>query len=91
MPERISKMVSAIQHLFQDMGVEVAEERVIQFIVQEIHGGSTLQEALDEPYVVNNTSPEWRREILDRPEIIKAVEDEMEKVLGTPPGGQVSD
>lgn len=91
MPERISKMVNAIQHLFQDMGVEVAEERVLQFIVQEIHAGKSVEEAMNEPYVANNTSPEWRREILDRPEIIKAVEEEMEKVFGSSPGGQGSD
>jgi predicted RNA binding protein with dsRBD fold (UPF0201 family) len=90
-PEKISKMVNAIQHLFQDMGVEVAEERVLQFIVQEIHGGKSLTEALKEPYVENNTTPEWRREILDRPEIIQAVEEEMEKVFKSPPGGQGSD
>lgn len=90
MPERISKMVHAIQHLFQDMGVEVGEERVLQFIVQEIHAGKSLQEAMAEPYVVNNATPEWRREVLDRPEIIKAVEEEMEKVFGSS-GGQGSD
>lgn len=91
MPERISKMVNAIQHLFQDMGVEVAEERVLQFIVQEIHAGKSLEEALHEPYVENNTTREWRREILDRPEIIRAVEEEMEKTFGSSPGGQDSD
>jgi gamma-glutamyltranspeptidase len=73
------------------MGVEVAEERVLQFIVQEIHAGKSLDEALKEPYVENNTTPEWRREILERPEIIQAVEEEMEKAFGSPPGGQGSD
>jgi predicted RNA binding protein with dsRBD fold (UPF0201 family) len=90
-PERITKVVNAIQHLFQDMGVEVAEERVLQFIVQEIHAGKGLAEAMKEPYVENNTTPEWRREILERPEIIQAVEEEMEKAFESPPGGQDSD
>jgi gamma-glutamyltranspeptidase len=84
-------MVKAIQHLFEDMGVEVAEERVLQFIVQEIHSGKSVEEAMHEPYVENNTSPEWRRLVLERPEIIQAVEAEMEKTFGTSPGGNDSD
>lgn len=81
MPERFAKLVNAIQHLFEDMGVDVVEERVLRFLLQEIHCGKTVEEALDEPYVVNNTKPAWRREILQRPEVIKAVEEEVEKTF----------
>lgn len=88
MPERISRIVKAIERLFKDMGVEVVEERVVQFIVQEIHSGKTLEEALNEPYVVNNTNPLWRREILERPEVINAVNEELEKAFGAPGGGE---
>jgi gamma-glutamyltranspeptidase len=86
-PERITKMVSAIQRLFADMGVEIVEERMLRFIVQEIHNGKSLQEALNEPYVLNNTKPEWRRQILDRPEIVHAVEEELEKTFKSQEGG----
>lgn len=86
MPERIAKLVRSIQHLFEDMGVDVVGERMIRFIVQEIHDGKTLEEALHEPYIVNNTSPEWRKEILERPEVIKAVEEEMEKTFESKEG-----
>lgn len=82
MPERIAKMVRSIQRLFEDMGVDVVEERMIRFIVQEIHNGKTLEEAMEEPYVRNNTSSDWRKEILDRPEVVRAVEEEMEKTFG---------
>ena len=81
MPERIAKMVRSIQRLFEDMGVDVVEERMIRFIVQEIHNGKSLEEALDEPYVRNNTSSDWRKEILERPEVVRAVEEEMQKVF----------
>ena len=81
MPERFTKLVRAIQHLFEDMGVDVVEERVLRFILQDIHCGKTLKEALDEPYVLNNTKPAWRREILERPEVIKAINEEVEKTF----------
>ena len=81
MPERFAKLVNAVQHLFEDMGVDVVEERVLRFLLQEIHCGKTLEDALDEPYVVNNTTPAWRREVLERPEVINAVEEEVEKTF----------
>jgi predicted RNA binding protein with dsRBD fold (UPF0201 family) len=87
-PERIAKIVKAIQHLFEDMGIEVVDERMTQFIVQEIHSGKTLEEALKEPYVLNNSTPQWRREVLERPEVIKAVEEELEKAFGVSGGGE---
>lgn len=88
MPERFAKLVNAIERLFADMGVGVVGERVVQFIVHEIHAGKTLAEALEEPYVVNNTTPEWRREILQRPEIVNAVEEELEKAFGVTGGDE---
>lgn len=81
MPQRFAKLVGAIQHLFEDMGVDVVEERVLNFILQEIHCGKTLEEALAEAYVVNNTKQAWRREILERPEIVKAVEEEVDRTF----------
>jgi hypothetical protein len=90
-PERIAKMVSAIQRLFADMGVDVVEERMLRFIVQEIHNGKSLEEALNEPYITNNTRPEWRKEILERPEVVRAVEEEMEKTFKGHGGGSGSD
>ena len=88
MPERIARIVKAIQRLLEDMGIKVVEERIIQFIVNEIHAGKTLEEAMSEPYVVNNTSAEWRRQVLERPEIVQAVEEEMAKAFGASGGGE---
>lgn len=76
MPDRV---VPAIERLLEDLGVDIVEERVLRFVVQEIHDGRSLEEALAEPYVLNNTTDVWRREILERPEVVKAVEEEIEK------------
>lgn len=91
MPERLAKMVRAIQRLFEDMGVDVVEERMIRFILQEIHEGKSLKEAMAEPYIVNNTSKEWRHEVLERPEVIRAVEEEVAKTFQSRGGGSGSD
>lgn len=85
--ERYSGLVKAIESLFRDLGVDIVEERVTRFVLQEIHAGKSLEESLKEPYVINNTTPEWRRQVLEQPEIIKAVEEEIEKSFRTRGGG----
>ena len=78
MPDRV---VTAIERLLEDLGVDIVEARVLRFVVQEIHDGKTLEQALAEPYVINNTTEVWRREMLERPEVVKAVEEEIEKAF----------
>lgn len=49
------------------------EERVAQYVIREHDRGRTLAEILEDKYVVNRLSPEQRKRLLDRPEIIQAV------------------
>ena len=51
-----------------------SEERVAQYVVREHDRGRSLNEILEDKYVVNRlTSPEQRARLLDRPEILHAV------------------
>jgi hypothetical protein len=49
------------------------EDRVAQYVIREHDRGRTLAEILEDKYVVNRLSPEQRKRLLDRPEIIQAV------------------
>jgi hypothetical protein len=49
------------------------EERVAQYVIREHDRGRTLAEILEDKYVLNRLSPEQRKRLLDRPEIIQAV------------------
>ena len=54
------------------------EERVAQYVVREHDRGRSLQEILEDKYVVNRLpSPEQRSRLLDRPEIVHAVGGDM--------------
>jgi hypothetical protein len=50
-----------------------AEERVAQYVVREHDRGRSLSEILEDKYVVNRLSPDQRRRLLDRPEVLQAV------------------
>jgi hypothetical protein len=50
------------------------EERVAQYVIREHDRGRSLNEILEDKYVVNRlTSPEQRARLLDRPDVLHAV------------------
>ncbi|HLB03708.1 MAG TPA: hypothetical protein VJK66_01700, partial [Gaiellaceae bacterium] len=55
----------------------VGEERVAQYVIREHDRGRTLNEILEDKYVVNRLSAEQRKRLLDRPEILHAVGEDM--------------
>jgi hypothetical protein len=48
-------------------------DRVAQYVVREHDRGRTLADILEDKYVVNRLSPEQRKRLLDRPEVVQAV------------------
>jgi hypothetical protein len=53
------------------------EERVAAYIIREHERGRTLTEILEDPYVRNRTTPNERDRLLDRPELIRALGDDV--------------
>ena len=50
------------------------EERVAQYVIREHDRGRSLNDILEDKYVINRlTSPEQRARLLDRPEVLHAV------------------
>jgi hypothetical protein len=49
------------------------EERIAQYVIREHRRGRPLQEILQDNYVTNRCTPEQIRRLLDRPEVIHAV------------------
>jgi hypothetical protein len=50
-----------------------SSERVSAYILREHERGRTLEDILDDPYVVNRCSEQEIARVLDRPEIIEAL------------------
>ena len=54
------------------------EERVAQYVIREHDRGRSLNDILEDKYVINRlTSPEQRARLLDRPEVLHAVGGDM--------------
>jgi hypothetical protein len=54
------------------------EERVAQYVIREHDRGRSLSEIMEDKYVVNRLqTPQQRARLLDRPEIVHAVGEDM--------------
>jgi hypothetical protein len=70
MQRLLTLLRSPFSFLFASSG---AEDRVAAYVVREHGRGRSLNDILDDPYVRNRLSDEQRRRLLDRPEVIRAV------------------
>ena len=53
------------------------EERVSAYVIREHERGRALKEILEDPYVRNRCSPQEIERLLDRPELIRALGDDV--------------
>jgi hypothetical protein len=64
------------------------EERMAQYVIREHHKGRSLEEILEDPYVTNRCTPQETARLLDRPELIRALgEDVAASAKQTLPAG----
>jgi hypothetical protein len=77
MGERIERVVRGVQELFKDLAVGAREERVVNYLVTELHKGRNFDDILSDPYIVNNTDAEDRARLLENPEALRQIEDKM--------------
>lgn len=52
------------------------EERLAAYVIREHDRGRTLEEILQDRYILNRTTPQQRERLLDRPEVIRALGDD---------------
>jgi hypothetical protein len=53
------------------------EERVAAYVIREHDRGRSLSEIVQDPYVRNRLTPQETARLLDRPDVIKAVGDDL--------------
>lgn len=54
-----------------------AEEQVARYVIREHDRGRSLDEILEDRYVQNRLSAEQQRRLLDRPEVIEAISEDV--------------
>ena len=53
------------------------ENRVAAYVIREHERGRPLDEILEDAYIRNRTTPQERERLLDQPEIVRAIGDDV--------------
>jgi hypothetical protein len=69
----------AIQERFRDFSASVVDERLIRYISKQVGGGRRLDDVMTDQYVLIHTSEAKRAQLLENPDILKAIEEEMKR------------
>jgi xanthine/CO dehydrogenase XdhC/CoxF family maturation factor len=73
-----------VNQFFADITTDAEQERVIEYVIREVHKGRRLMEVIDDPYVRNRMNDDRRAEVFESPEVIEALEAEIRQTM-TPP------
>jgi ribosomal protein L40E len=79
MPDEVEPVVRGIQKRFRDLSVDVREERIIRYIVNQLSQGRHMDEILNDPYLTAHTTEVHRAQLLQNPAVIRAIEEEIHK------------
>jgi hypothetical protein len=67
----VSRFGDFIRNLFAT--TKSSNERIAAYIVREHDRGRTVEDILEDPYVVNRCSPAEIARVMERPEVVKAL------------------
>lgn len=71
-----------MQELLHDLSVGAREERVVRYLVTELHKGRSFDEVLHDRYMVSNTDDEDRARFMENPDTLREIEETMEAEFG---------
>ena len=85
-----SSVNERLKQFLEDLTTDPVEERVVEYVIREVHNGRTLMDAINDPYVRNRLNDEKREELLQNPEVIEALEQEIQSAFQAPDIGYSS-
>ena len=70
-------LAEKLQRFMDELATDAVEERVVDYVIREVQNGRKLSEALKDPYVKNRLSEEKLAKVLETPEIMSALEEQI--------------
>lgn len=73
----MTTIAERIKALLDDLATDEAEERVVEYVIREVNNGRRLSEVLRDPFVRNRLSQERIDRVLENPEVVGALEQQI--------------
>jgi hypothetical protein len=75
--------MAQLKEFMDDLATDVVEERVVDYAIREVRNGRKLAEVLQDPYVKNRLSDEKVAHVLETPELVTVVEEQISEAFRT--------
>ena len=85
-----SSIKERLKSFLEDLTTDPVEERVVEYVIREVHNGRKLTDVIADPYVRNRLNDEKREEILQNSQVIGALEQEIHTAFQAPDIGYSS-
>ena len=66
-----------VKALLDELATDEAEQRVVEYVIREVNNGRRLRDVLLDPYVRNRLSDERVRHVMENPEVVEALEEQI--------------
>lgn len=73
----MTTIAERIKALLDDLATDELEERVVEYVIREVNNGRRLTDVLSDPYVRNRLSSERIEHVLEHPEVVGALEQQI--------------
>ena len=79
----MATVAERIEEFLNEMAIDAVEERVVEYVIREVRNGRKLTDALQDPYVKNRLSEERLQKVLETPEVVSALEEQIAQSFKT--------
>jgi len=79
----VATVADKIEQFLNEIAIDAVEERVVEYVIREVRNGRRLTDALQDPYVKNRLSEERLQKVLETPEVVAALEEQIAQSFKT--------
>ena len=79
-----SSINERMKQFFAELKTDPVEERVIEYVIREVHAGRSLLDVMNDPFVRNRLSEAKRDDVLENSAVVEALEEEIRSAFQSP-------
>jgi len=73
----VATISERLKLFMEELSADAIEERVVEYTIREVHNGRKLSDVFQDPYVRNRLSEERLNGVLENPDVVAALEEEI--------------
>lgn len=80
----MSSINDRIKRFLEELSSDPVEDRIVEYVVREAHKGRLISDVINDPYVKNRLNEQKRIDVLENPEVLKALDSAVKAAFKAP-------